>query len=130
MPTPAQFVRVTALSTVGHLGNLPSNLVSVFDGSLLAHAIDSIQADAELSLHQFVVGTATALTAALSAGYVLWALRGSYLATMAFSSLPAWMTCDPLPILDDADGRSITRRKQDNAVGESLVDIVSLKNSA
>jgi hypothetical protein len=42
---------------------------------------------------------ATALATGLSAGYVLWLVRGGVLLASLMSSVPAWAAIDPLPIL-------------------------------
>jgi hypothetical protein len=61
--------------------------------------------------NSFVVGTA-GITASLSVGYALWSVRAASLLSTLVSSMPAWQTFDPLPVIeftkrdsdDDDDG--------------------------
>jgi Cadherin-like len=61
---------------------------------------------------EILVGSASALATGLSAGYVLWLVRGGVLLASLMSSVPAWAGIDPLPVLaqmrrgddEDADG--------------------------
>src|SRR5262249_26967663 len=59
--------------------------------------------------------------AVLSAGFVIWALRGVGLLTTLLSSIPAWRHIDPVPILapeddkpdwDDADNQESAREER------------------
>jgi len=61
-----------------------------------------------------VLGSAIATTVGLSAGYVVWMLKGGSLLASVLSSLPAWQLADPLAILvgkkedeDDEDDESL-----------------------
>ncbi|MDB5773636.1 MAG: hypothetical protein JWM42_4010, partial [Burkholderia sp.] len=49
---------------------------------------------------QQAVGISVAAGTSVSAGYVIWLLRGGVLATSLMSSLPAWRFVDPLPVLN------------------------------
>ncbi|MGI9516708.1 MAG: Ig-like domain-containing protein, partial [Pirellulaceae bacterium] len=55
------------------------------------------------------IAAAASLTGVLTVGYVLWMARGGMLVASLVSSMPAWQSFDPLPILqysagdDDAD---------------------------
>ena len=71
--------------------------------ALLWKNLDSIQDQVVLDsiLEWLIVGAAVAVTT-LSAGYVLWVLRGGYLVASLLSSLPTWQFVDPLPALDHA----------------------------
>ncbi|TWT84883.1 PilZ domain protein [Planctomycetes bacterium CA13] len=94
-------------------------------GSLFDHlnsVIDDIQ-NQETSF-ELVAGTAVVTSGAFSVGFVLWAARASYFATMLSTSLPAWAVIDPVPVLD-ADAvakRSEKRGKQRH--DKSLADIL------
>ncbi len=75
----------------------------VLDTRLLWDEIDSestFGAD-ELFNETLAVGSATVMVTALSAGYLLWTLRGGCLLASFLSSVPAWRMMDPLPILED-----------------------------
>ena len=49
-----------------------------------------------------LAGVSAATTLSLSAGYVLWLLRGGVLLSSLIASLPAWQLLDPLPVLRNA----------------------------
>jgi hypothetical protein len=52
-----------------------------------------------LKLDRNVVASATAVSASLSIGYVIWLVRGGALLSSLMASLPAWRLVDPLPVL-------------------------------
>jgi hypothetical protein len=69
-----------------------------------------------LKLDRNVAASATAVSASLSIGYVIWLVRGGALLSSLMASLPAWRMVDPLPILgsmgegggdDDSDDDSL-----------------------
>ena len=88
---------------------------------LLWEQLDTLQEQVESNNERefHIAGTATVMTAAISTGYVIWALRGSFLLASFLSTLPAWRTLDPLPILEGNQG---VGGPDDD---ESLVDIAS-----
>ena len=61
---------------------------------------EQLESDSERMDH--ISGTATVLTAAFSTGYVIWALRGSFILASFLSTVPTWRSLDPLPIIDGA----------------------------
>ena len=60
----------------------------------------------ETGFHDWQIGGAIAASAGISVGYVLWTIRGGYLLASVLSSMPAWSTFDPLPILDQLEGKT------------------------
>jgi hypothetical protein len=54
---------------------------------------------AEPTVEHRIVGSTVAVTGAMSVGYVIWLLRGGLLLSSLLSSLPAWHTMDPMPVL-------------------------------
>jgi hypothetical protein len=60
-----------------------------------------------------VVGSAAVFTSTVSYGYVIWLLRGGLLLSSLLSSLPAWASLDPLPIL--ASGKRDRKRGTEKA---------------
>jgi hypothetical protein len=46
------------------------------------------------------IGAVSGATVLLSAGYLVWCLRGGALVASALSALPAWRSFDPLPVLE------------------------------
>ena len=87
-------------------GHLPYDITEGGDGSeaagrqspdLLQHTADTIreQVVEDKTFQTFASGTAVA-AAAVSVGYALWMVRGSYLAASFLSSVPVWSLVDPL----------------------------------
>ena len=64
-----------------------------------------------------------------SAGFVLWTARAGYLTTLLSSSLPAWASIDPIPVLSAA--ALAKRKKRDGSLlnAETLVDIAEGQKS-
>ncbi|ASJ75347.1 cadherin-like domain-containing protein [Granulosicoccus antarcticus] len=58
----------------------------------------------QASLMQVLMGKSAGVTTGLSAGYLLWLIRGGTLMGSVLSSLPAWRFVDPLPVLDSLGG--------------------------
>ena len=73
-------------------------------------------------LADLVAGSSLVATTSLTAGYILWMIRGGYLIAMLSSTLPTWSTIDPLPVLSAAGWSA--KRKQDRN-DKSLTDLVS-----
>jgi hypothetical protein len=75
-------------------------------------------------LRDLVVGTSIIATGAMSAGFVIWTIRAGYAATMLSSSLPAWASIDPIPVLDSEALALQQRTRGKSQAGETLLDIV------
>lgn len=90
-----------------------------FRRSLLWSQLDTLEEEiaTEEEFASHVAGTATVVTAAISTGYVMWALRGSFLIASFLSTVPTWRSLDPLPILDGPGAEEEDR--------ETLADIAS-----
>lgn len=75
---------------------LPSDTYELFRNSL-----DAVKDEIgkEMMLDRAVLGSAIATSVGLSAGYVVWMLKGGSLLASVLSSLPAWQLADPLAIL-------------------------------
>jgi hypothetical protein len=75
---------------------LPPDVYELVRGSL-----DAVQEEMgnEILIGKTVVGSAIATSVGLSAGYVVWMLKGGSLMASVLSSLPAWQLADPLAIL-------------------------------
>ena len=78
------------------IATLPPDVYNLVRGSL-----DAVQEEMgnEILISKTVVGSAIATSAGLSAGYVVWMLKGGSLMASVLSSLPAWQLADPLAIL-------------------------------
>jgi hypothetical protein len=88
---------------------------------------DSLVEDSEMT--EWIIGTAATATTALTAGYVVWLVRGGYLFTGLMSSLPAWYRLDPLPVLDTGGERISGSAQRGKERGKSLVEIVNEESS-
>jgi hypothetical protein len=69
--------------------------------------------DKPLRVEQMLVASSVTVGGGLSVGYILWLLRGGLLVSSLLSSLPAWQSIDPLPVLgkredDETDGQDDT----------------------
>jgi len=95
----------------------------VQDVGILWQKLDSMERDlaSQGNIGHYAVGAATVASAALSAGYALWAMRGSMLLGSLLSSLPTWTMIDPLPVLDASEEKG---RKKTTAE-ESLAEIAA-----
>ena len=49
------------------------------------------------------VSTVAGLSAAISVGYVMWTMRGTYMAMSVLAATPLWAPVDPLPIVEFSD---------------------------
>ncbi|MEI7465790.1 MAG: putative Ig domain-containing protein, partial [Burkholderiales bacterium] len=56
-----------------------------------------------------VMASSVAVTAGLSAGYVVWLVRGGVLVSSMLSALPAWQLIDPMPVMAAAKGAARRR---------------------
>ncbi|MDJ0817999.1 MAG: Ig-like domain-containing protein, partial [Desulfobacterales bacterium] len=79
---------------------------------LMRNSLDAIKEELgqEILISNTILGSAIAASVGLSAGYVVWMLKGGSLLASVLSSLPAWQLADPLAILagkkedEDEDG--------------------------
>ncbi|MGE3778881.1 MAG: cadherin domain-containing protein, partial [Pirellulaceae bacterium] len=92
------------------------------DQELWQHVDEAVaKAHSDMAWQHLSVGVASAVSLSVSTGYVVWVLRGSFLAASLLSSVPAWACIDPLPVLSES-GWKATIANWDQ---ESLADIVS-----
>jgi len=84
--------------------------------------LDRVRAEkqAQADVDKKMVGATVAVTGSLSAGYVLWLIRGGVLLSSLLSSLPAWRALDPLPVLGNRRRRKDENEDDDDSL-ESLV---------
>jgi hypothetical protein len=75
----------------------------------------SKQLSAADAAHNVTIRTVSQVALAMTAGYVMWSLRGASLLASLLTSLPLWRSLDPLPILearaDREKARAAKRRK-------------------
>lgn len=119
-------VRHVGHDTDGEQEPVLNQTVVVEQYGLLLEQLDTFQEDlkedmeSDQSFEKFVVGTTTVGITGLTVGYVIWLIRGGTLLASLISSLPAWCSFDPLPVLDRW-GPSDDRRRDDDISFESLV---------
>jgi len=75
---------------------------------------------------QTLVGSSIGITSGLSAGYLIWLIRGGTLMGSMLSSLPAWRLVDPLPVLGALDAS----HDDDEESLESMVDDTSMPENS
>jgi hypothetical protein len=101
------------------LTGLDIKILSSADYELVRNSLDAIKTEIgnEIRLGKTVLGSAIATTVGLSAGYVVWMLKGGSLLASVLSSLPAWQLADPLAIL-------VGKRGDEDDDDESLETII------
>ncbi len=103
----------------------PDRTAEAVGGKDLREAFDDVreQVASESALEARVAAASVALGGSLSAGYVMWLVRGGVLVTSLMSSLPAWRVIDPLPVLSHRARRDIDDDDDDDDQSiESMVD--------
>ena len=82
-------------------------------------ALDALEEEIgnEIRLSRTLLGSAMATSVGLSAGYVIWMLKGGSLLASVLASVPAWQIADPLAILAGS-------RRDDDEDDESLETII------
>jgi len=103
LPTPVETPIVTA--PVGPqiaLNGGSAEQTELADMGAVFTQLDAVarQLDSELSVVTLASGVIGGMLTTASTGYVIWLLRAGPLVASVLSSLPAWRTFDPLPVLD------------------------------
>ena len=83
------------------------------------HALDGFQTDVfgERNLVNYTAGSVALASLGMTAGYVLWAVKGGHLLASMMSSLPAWRFMDPLPVLNAA---AVGSREEESGGGDEV----------
>ena len=76
---------------------------------------------AELNFDDAVIGSVATVGSGLTAGYIMWAIRGGMLLSGLLAQMPAWTMLDPLLIVE--------RINSEESKGDSLADIVDGQKS-
>lgn len=86
----------------------PEKSAEALGGQSMREALDAVRESVqqERTVETQIAAASVAVTGSLSAGYVMWLVRGGVLATSLMSSLPAWRVLDPLPVLSHRARRS------------------------
>ncbi len=92
------------------------------DTASLWHDLDQLgdRIDDEVQAPDIVIGSVAGATSVVSAGYVVWLLRGGHILAGMLAQLPAWRLIDPLPILAQLDDEDDEELEDDSL--ESLFD--------
>jgi len=77
-----------------------------------------------------VAGTTATVSSAVTAGYVLWTIRGGWLVSSLLAQMPAWQLVDPLLILDSLrdDDLLDDEHKADDKKVEDMFDETAKSN--
>ena len=94
------------------------SILSPLGYEAVKNSLDGVQQELaqEMELEKVVLGSVLATSVGLSAGYVVWLLKGGSLLASVLSSMPAWQLADPLSIL--------VGRTNDDEDDETLEDII------
>ena len=68
-----------------------------------------------------IAGTTAGASSVITAGYVLWTIRGGWLVSSLLAQMPAWQLVDPLLILDSFEEEDLLDdedREEDKKVEE------------
>ena len=82
---------------------------------------EMIKWDDQITNHELAIGTTAIVSSTLTVGYVIWLLRGGNLLVSLLSSVPAWCSFDPLPIVETFEAARDDQRKD----GESLTSMLN-----
>ena len=120
--TAIEIVHVELRRANGQVTIIP---LTVIDITSLFGKLDDIveQIQENDSIADLVAGSSLVAATGITAGYLLWIIRGGYLITMLSSTLPAWSTVDPLPVLSAAGWSAVKRRDDESDM--SLSEMVS-----
>lgn len=99
---------------------------AAYDQPQLRRDMDEIREDLEeLTVVQYTAAAASvAGGTSLTVGYVLWAIRGGWLATSVLAQMPAWRLIDPLVVLSNLNGSEFTAVADDMPEDDSLESIL------
>jgi len=75
-----------------------------------------------LKIGNFTVNSVCMAMSTVSVGYITWALQGSALLAGMMSSMPLWMSFDPMPILDNYKSKKKDSHDDDNDETEKRID--------
>jgi hypothetical protein len=100
-----------------------TTMYTPFNVGTMNTMLDGLRDQVEMRWESMSISTGSvAVTAVgLTAGYALWALRGAHLVATLLTTMPAWWSIDPLPILTAT--QAMKMRDEDHE--ETLADIAS-----
>ena len=81
-------------------------------GVVLAHEVETALKE-DYTQTQLAVGAVTGVSAALTVGYVVWAMSGGSLLASVLTTIPMWHFLDPLPVLHRQGDNRKKRKKRE-----------------
>ncbi|NQT16015.1 MAG: cadherin repeat domain-containing protein, partial [Planctomycetes bacterium] len=102
--------------------------VAPFDVSLLSNDLYDMakEMNGNGNVPLVTAGSAAGFSSVLSVGYVLWTIRGGWLATSLLAQMPAWRLMDPLVVLayldEESEKSSKGKQKDEDDSLESLLE--------
>ena len=100
-PRPTVISRATAVGEAATaVATPPAALVRAAGPLAVKLEAMSKQLAAADTAHNVTIRTVSQVALAMTAGYVMWSLRGASLLASLLTSLPLWRSLDPLPILE------------------------------
>jgi hypothetical protein len=102
--------------------------VAPFDISLLSNDLSNMEREMGGNQHFTLVaaGSAGIVSTAFTVGYVLWTIRGGWLAASLLAQMPAWRLVDPLVVLDYLGDEPLAGARKDE--DDSLESMLSPTN--
>ena len=90
------------------LGSIDDGLTFVLD-TMVWQDLDELkkQVDNQNATTPVVAGTTAGVSSVVTAGYVLWTIRGGWLVSSLLAQMPAWQLVDPLLILDSLEDEEL-----------------------
>ncbi len=90
------------------LGSIDDGLTFVLD-TMVWQDLDELkkQVDNHNATTPVVAGTTAGVSSVVTAGYVLWTIRGGWLVSSLLAQMPAWQLVDPLLILDSLEDEEL-----------------------
>ncbi|MCA9023406.1 MAG: hypothetical protein KDA74_24825, partial [Planctomycetaceae bacterium] len=121
---------VTDIRLVDHVDPVTREPTLLYEMQVLGQELDDLREDLveENSLKSFIVGSTSTVSFALSVGYAIWSLRSGYFLATLLSSMPAWRTLDPLPVLSSMLLNTGSHEERENR-DQSLQDLVVHRSS-
>ena len=122
IPTPEPIVQMPVGPVEMPFVNPQLAVKTAFDSEQLFEKIDAVGDDVteDMESVELVAGSAVVLATGFSIAQLAWLLRSSVLLTKLMSSMPIWVSFDPLPILSSNWDRLSVPALDDQ---ESLLDI-------
>ena len=82
----------------------------------------------DVTVNELILGTISMVTATISVGYAVWLIRGGSLVASIATSLPAWCSFDPLPIVETFEAARKNRKQ--TLDDESLTSLVAASSAS